>query len=86
MKYFSLDTIISSFEDNASKTTDGFWGIMAILKSIDSKVNACTQYDINCQKVANILEQWFSVRQEYKNYNTTATWYGFKLLNDNFIL
>ena len=75
MKYFSLDTIISSFEDNASKTTDGFWGIMAILKSIDSKVNACTQYDINCQKVANILEQWFSVRQEYKNYNTTATWY-----------
>lgn len=75
MKYFSLDTVISSFEDNASKTTDGFWGIMAILKSIDSKVNACTQYDINCQKVANILEQWFSVRQEYKNYNTTATWY-----------
>ena len=75
MKYFSLDSVIASFEDNATKTTDGFWGIMAILKSIDNKVFACTQYDINCQKVANILEQWFSVRQEYKSYNTSATWY-----------
>lgn len=75
MKYFSLDTVISSFEDNRTKTTDGFWGIMAILKSIDSQIAPCTQYDINCQRVANILERWFSVRQEYKNYNTSAIWY-----------
>lgn len=75
MKYFSLDTVISSFEDNKNKTTDGFWGIMAILRSFDCKISPCTQYDLDCQNVANILESWFSIRKEYKTYNTSAIWY-----------
>jgi len=75
MKYFALDTVISSFEENKYKTTDGFWGIMAILRSLDCRIDTCTQYEINCQKIADILERWFSVRTEYKNYSTSATWY-----------
>lgn len=75
MKYFSLDTVISSFEENKNKTSDGFWGIMAILRSLDCKILPCTQYDLDCQKIANILESWFSVRDTYKTYNTSAVWY-----------
>lgn len=76
MKFFSIDTVISSFEDNKNKATDVFWGIMAILRSLDCKIEACVQYNVNSQKVANFLECWFSVRNEYKNYNTSATWYA----------
>lgn len=75
MKYFSLDSVVSSFEDNKNKTSDGFWGIMAILRSLDCSISPCIQYDIDCQKVANILESWFSVRSTYKTYSTSAIWY-----------
>lgn len=75
MKYFSLDSVISAFEDNKNKTSDGFWGIMAILRSLDCTISPCIQYDIDCQKVASILESWFSVRSTYKTYNTSAIWY-----------
>lgn len=74
MKYFALDTVVTSFEENKNKTTDGFWGIMSILISLDQKINACKQYDIDAQKVSNNLEQWFSIKDEYKNYNSYTTW------------
>lgn len=75
MKYFSLDTVISSFESNKNKILDGFWGIMAILQSLNCKISPCTQYELDCKNIADILEQWFSVRREYKAYNITATYY-----------
>lgn len=75
MKYFSLDSVIKGFKNNSSKTSDGFWGIMAILRSIDGKIIPGKAYLLNANKVADFLEEWFSVRDTYKDYNITASWY-----------
>lgn len=75
MKYFSLDSVISAFKSNKNKTSDGFWGIMAILLSLDSEIVSCKQYSLDCGKISTILERWFSVRTPLKTYNTAATWY-----------
>ncbi len=76
MKYFSLDSVISAFKSNKDKTSDGFWGIMAILLSLECKITPCKQYNLDCQKIANILERWFSVRDSLKSYSTSAIWYA----------
>lgn len=76
MKYFSIDSVLTSFESNKNKTSDGFWGIMSILLSLDCKIIPCTQYNLDCQRIASILENWFSVRKTLKSYNTSATWYA----------
>lgn len=76
MKYFSIDSVLTSFESNKNKTSDGFWGIMSILLSLDCKIRPCKQYDLDCQKIATILEGWFSVRKSLRTYNTSATWYA----------
>lgn len=34
MKYISVNSVINAFKNNVSKTTDSFWGILAIRLSI----------------------------------------------------
>lgn len=75
MKYISLSSAISAFKRNASKTSDGFWGIMAILRSIEGSIIPGKAYLLNPNKVADYLEEWFSVRDTYKEYNSNASWY-----------
>ena len=75
MKYISLDSVVAAFSNNTQKTTDGFWGIIAILFSLNGKIADCKVYELDGQKIANQLERWFSVRDTYKVYNSSASWF-----------
>jgi hypothetical protein len=75
MKYFSLDSVLASFEANKAKISDGFWGIMAISLSLDCEIIPCKQYNLDCNKIASILENWFSIRETCKIYNMSSSWY-----------
>lgn len=68
MKYITLTSCITSFEENIQTTSDGFWGILAFLSSIETPtVQVGISYKFDYSTVSNILENWFSVDKTIRN-------------------
>ena len=62
MKYISLTSCINAFQENIKTTSDGFWGILAFLSSIEtSSIKVGVSYKFDYSTVSNVLENWFSV-------------------------
>ena len=74
MKFFSLKTVTSAYKANSSSTKNKFWGLLSILSSIDSTIEAGISYDFNTQKVSTLLENLFCLEEEKKNYFGDSTW------------
>ena len=74
MKFFSLKTVASAYKANSSSTKNKFWGLLSILSSIDSTIEAGISYDFNTQKVSTLLENLFCLEKEKKNYFGDSTW------------
>ena len=74
MKYFALETVISAYKSNVSRTKNKFWGLLAILSSIDSVARPGVRYDFSSKRVSMFLEQLFSLEDVKRTYPTDATW------------
>ena len=72
MKYFSLDTVARAYKDSSSTTKDKFWGILAILYSIDYLVTPCVNYSINTTKLSSFLENLFRLADKKTYENVTS--------------
>ena len=74
MKYFSIDTVLKSFTNNVDSTSNKFWGVLAIISSLDKEVLPCTSYTFEVRKVSNLLERLFSLKDDKKNYSQPTEW------------
>lgn len=74
MKYFSLNTVVSAYKTNVDRTKNKFWGLLAILSSIDSVARPGVRFDFSTKKVSTFLEQLFSLEDVKKVYPSDSTW------------
>lgn len=74
MKYFTLRTVVNAYKANSITTKNKFWGLLSILSSIESTVEAGINYDFNTGKVSELLENLFYLGDEKKIYSGTTTW------------
>ncbi|MDD2525588.1 MAG: AAA family ATPase, partial [Bacteroidales bacterium] len=74
MKYLSLKTVAEAFKANSTSTKSKFWGLLSILSSIDSTVEAGVSYDFSTKKVAELLENLFCLEDDKKNFTGESTW------------
>jgi len=74
MKFFSLKTVTDAYKANSSSTKNKFWGLLSILSSIDSTIEAGISYDFNTQKVSTLLEKLFCLEEEKKSYVGDSMW------------
>lgn len=75
MKYFNLPTITSAYKANASTTKNKFWGLLAILSSIDTTVRHGVNYDFSTSRVSELLERLFYIGDDKKAYTNDSTLY-----------
>ncbi|HRN15699.1 MAG TPA: hypothetical protein PLF38_01415, partial [Xylanibacter oryzae] len=59
MKYFSLETVVSSYNSLLNCTNNKFWGLLGILHSISDKVIPGESLTINDATLSNFLEETF---------------------------
>ena len=62
MKFFSLDTVAKAYNSNSNTTTNKFWGLLGILSAVDSTVSPSISYDFKSDKVSNILDSIFILK------------------------
>lgn len=74
MKYFSINTVTSAYKSNVNRTKNKFWGLLAIMSSIDSVARPGVRFDFSTKKVSTFLEQLFSLEDIKKTYSSDATW------------
>ena len=74
MKFFSLKTVTDAYKANSSSTKNKFWGLLSILSSIDSTIEAGISYDFNTQRVSTLLEKLFCLEEEKKSYVGDSMW------------
>ncbi len=74
MKYFSLDTVVAAYKANKGITKNKFWGLLAILSSLDKVAKPAVSYDFSTAMVSEFLEQLFFVDDDKRNYSSDSTW------------
>ncbi len=74
MKYFSINTVTSAYKSNVDRTKNKFWGLLAIMSSIDSIARPGVRFDFSTKKVSTFLEQLFSLEDTKKVYPSDSTW------------
>ncbi|MFV0398940.1 MAG: McrB family protein [Bacteroidales bacterium] len=75
MMYFKISSVRNAYESVSKTTKDKFWGILAILYSLDREVLPNVIYSINTSKLSTFLENTFRLRNK-KNYEHTASEYS----------
>ena len=60
MKYFSIDTVIKAYQNNAKCTSNKFWGVLGILCAIGSSIKPGVSYRFNPSITADFLQRLFS--------------------------
>ena len=72
MKYFSLNCVNKAYALVSKETKDKFWGILAILYSIDNIVKPNISYNIDAVKLSSFLENIFRLKDKkiYENSNS----------------
>lgn len=74
MKYFSIDTVASAYKSNTIRTKSKFWGLLAILSSLDSPIRPGVTYDFSSSEVSNKLESLFRLDDNKLSYQSDSTW------------
>ncbi len=69
MKYLSIDSVFNAYCSNAKSIKSKFWGVLAILSSIQNRIEPCVAYSFSAAKVANIIENLFSLKSIKRKYN-----------------
>ena len=75
MKYFSLSSIINSYDSISKSTKDKFWGILGILYSIEKTISPSLNYSLDTVKLSTFLENTFRLKNK-KNYDETSSAYS----------
>ena len=75
MKYFSLSSIINSYNSISVSTKDKFWGILGILYSIEKTISPSYNYTLDTVKLSTFLEETFRLKNK-KNYDETSSVYS----------
>lgn len=72
MKYFSADCVSKAYAKISEGTKDKFWGILAILQSIDYIVKPNVSYNIDAVRLSTFLENTFRFKDKksYENSNS----------------
>lgn len=81
MKYFNLRTVKKAYEAISVNTKDKFWGIFAILYSIESIAKPGVNFSIDTYKLATYLEQIFRLKDK-KSYDAINSTYSVVFAND----
>lgn len=75
MGYFSLACVERAYKAISKETKDKFWGILAILYSIDKTIVPNTGYSINTTKLSSFLEEIFRF-SDRKSYDNSSSYYS----------
>lgn len=75
MGYFSLACVERAYNAISKETKDKFWGILAILYSIDKTIVPNTGYSIDTPKLSSFLEDTFRF-SDRKNYDNSSSYYS----------
>lgn len=74
MKYLTVSSVVSAYNANKECTKSKFWGLLAILSSIDYVVKPGYNYDFDASKVSNFLEKLFCLENDIKHYQNSSLW------------
>lgn len=74
MKYISLSSTVGAFHRNKVTTTCKFWGILAILSSLEECIVPGKCYKFRADSVSNFLESLFHLNEETKQYTNGTIW------------
>lgn len=74
MKYLSLETVVKAYVENTQNTSNKFWGLLAIISSLNHEVRPCVSYTFEVQHVSNLLEKLFALKKDKKTYSQTTKW------------
>ena len=69
MKFFSIETVVSSYQGFQDCMTNKSWGYLALLKGCKNIIRPSTPYEVNMDIVSNFLESIFNLSQNKKNYD-----------------
>lgn len=75
MKYLSLNTVFDAFCRNSECTKSKFWGLLAILQSIQSQIEPGTSYSFKTSNIAKFLENLFCFKDKKGKFNDKQEWY-----------
>ncbi len=76
MKYFSLDCVSKAYSNFQGNMTNKSWGLLCIMKQLDSTILQGRTYKFNCSELSNYIERLFCLSNEKKNYvDTGKLWY-----------
>lgn len=74
MKYISLSSTVEAFNRNKMTTTCKFWGILAILSTLEECIIPGKCYKFRADNVSNFLESLFHLNEEAKLYTNGTIW------------
>ena len=75
MKYLSLNTVYDAFCKNSECTKSKFWGVLAILQSIQLGIKPGISYSFRTYKTAKFLESLFCFKNKREFYTDKQVWY-----------
>lgn len=75
MKYLSLNTVFDAFCKNSKCTKSKFWGVLAILQSIQLGIKPGVSYPFKTYKTAKFLESLFCFKNKKDSYADKQDWY-----------
>ena len=75
MKYLSLNTVFDAFCKNSKCTKSKFWGVLAILQSIQLGIKPGVSYPFRTYKTAKFLENLFCFKNKKDSYADKQEWY-----------
>ncbi len=75
MKYLSLNTVFDAFCKNSKCTKSKFWGVLAILQSIQLGIKPGVSYPFKTYKTAKFLENLFCFKNKKDSYADKQEWY-----------
>lgn len=91
MYYFSLKTITKSFLELKDKTPNKFWGLLGVLKCIDSDVvKSEVTYTVSSEKLSLFLDDVFYLGEDKRDYGNSDWYikfskYWLQCVKDNFL-
>ncbi len=75
MKYFSCKSVANAYNGFKSKPAIKVWGLLALLRQIDSVIFPGQTYEINCYMLSNYLEELFNLKNRNKYSDNGSSWF-----------
>ncbi|HLP64189.1 McrB family protein [Flavobacterium sp.] len=76
----SKKVVLESFNKLSHTTNNKFWGLLSIFKTINEKygeIESNITYEIDSSKISEILDNWFYLGDDFKNYNSNNIYLHF---------